>query len=157
MVPDAPPSDLRAIEDDIIGLGPDLERGIGELCHIIFPRSGERVMDSHISLQFLVVFQQGKIDHPEELIFPFLDQPFLPGQMKAQLTQHLVHHLGPVGDKKEEISRFPLHPGHYLPQGIGAEEFGNGRLGPFGFNLDPGQSPCTIGLGHTDQLLYLLA
>ena len=65
----APAADLRAVDDDVVGLGFDRFDGgaVGavELGQILVQRCGERVMRADVSLFLFVVLEQREIDDPE--------------------------------------------------------------------------------------------
>ena len=65
---DAAAAQLGAVQDDVVGFGPDFA-GIGvQQRDILVHRAGERMMHGHEAVVFLVVFEQREFGDPEQFL-----------------------------------------------------------------------------------------
>src|SRR5215472_9060979 len=78
---------LFAVEDHVIGECTCLERLPIEQCKIIGMRRSERMVNRDHALFCLVVFEQRKLDYPQELEFARLAHPEPAAELKPQVAQ----------------------------------------------------------------------
>ena len=84
---DASPSHLYPVQDQIVGLGSDPQRLFRQQAEILLQRRGEWVMHGYTPLFFRVVFQERKIDHPDQRIILLRDQPELLSEMETKVRE----------------------------------------------------------------------
>src|SRR3990172_9980951 len=111
-------------------------------------------MDGHITLLSFIVFQQWKVQDPEELIVRLLEVgrhrfEFL-RQEESKLSQYSIHYRWLVCHKDHQVSRTGLQCLCEVLQHLGREKFADGRImALFGY-FEPGQPLSTQTLGHLD-------
>ena len=153
---DAAAADLGAVENDIIGLGLDLQ-GIGlQEPEVLVPGRGEGMVHGVVALLVGVPLDQRKVRDPEEVEFSLVDEVQPLAQEQTEMAQGLGNDLGTVRHEEHEVAG--LCP---EPRGDGLElaffeELGYGRLEPAVGDLDPGQSLCPEDLRLIREVVQLL-
>ena len=154
---DAAAADLGAVQHDVIGLGPDLERiGLHEL-QVLVPGRGKGMVHGVVALLLGVPLHQREVRDPEEVELALVDQVQPLAHEQPQIAQRLGHDLRAVGDEHHEVAGFCREPlGNRLDLAV-LEELCDRRFEAGVGHLDPGQSLCAEDLCLVREVVHLFA
>ena len=157
MNPDAAPTDLPSVTDDIVGLSPHLARIRIQERYILLHGRGEGVMHRVPTPFFLIPLQKGEVQYPGEGQDAVVPQAQPLGYLQAQIAQGLGHHLGAVGHHEDEVAHFRLRAGDDALYRRRRQELGDGRFRSLGHQGQRDQPFGPVLLGELGQLVQLAA